>query len=365
MATLEYRQRAAAKPLEALVFSAANGYEPAYEGLIRTQVVRGMLEERRKNHGAGIGALISASMARLNEQEGRERRWGYTRRHSLEVGCFSFVMASEARKSKVEGANANPDVSFAGGVVHDIGKTFLPMALVVKEHGVDFYLFRLFSGRHLNEIERRVLRDEHLSAGTRYVRLFEGNGDLRAILDIVGLHHVMYNGMDSMVPSYPARLKGSELPLHSRIAKAADFISAVLPRHYRQEEWVLSLRRAVAYAIAVAGTEIDPFAISCFLSSTYGAPEKDAGGLIKRLRHPLGLEGTSDRKEMRRYVCETLEKDSDFIGMTTRLDLGKIARNEREIRACASRYGVPEVGDAAVQALRINIGAQTTQHDAN
>jgi len=42
----------------------------------------------------------------------------------------------------------------------------------------------------------------------------------------------------------------------ANIAKAADFLSAVQPRHYREDSFIHSLQGAMAYSLAVAGLEL-------------------------------------------------------------------------------------------------------------
>lgn len=340
----DFSHHARAKPAEALVFRAASRYGPAYEGVIRTHMAVGMKREAEMRQKNGIEALIRGALRRLCEHEGGKGKWAYTKEHSLDVALFSYIMAREAIASEAPGASSlNAELCFVGGLVHDVGKTFLPMALVVKELGVDFGLVTLFKGERLNDTEIGVLRDEHLSAGSRYVRLFGYDTDTRVILDVVGLHHVMYDGKDTGVPSYPALLKGMSLPLHARIAKVADFLSAVQPRHYRADNWVSGMGDAVAYGIAVARREIDPVGFSCFLSGIYRTTPGEALSLIERLGCP-GEGRELNFKRVKGHVTRVIMADEQFLKIVGADDREKIERYTREAKACARKHGI-EMGE--------------------
>jgi HD-GYP domain-containing protein (c-di-GMP phosphodiesterase class II) len=337
----EYARHARAGLAETAIYRLAAKYQPAYEGLVTMHIARGMIAQEKKVRDRSMRALIAASRERFEEMDGALEKWSYTRRHSLEVAYFSYIIANEAINLGIRGSErVSPETSFAGGFVHDIGKTFLPMALVVKELGVKLASLCLWEGRPLNSVEKKVLRDTHISAGTKFVRLF--NGDENPImLDMVGLHHVMYNGRGSMYPSYPANLKGSGLQLQSRIAKTADFISAVLPRHYRKEEWVHSLQDSLGYAIAVAGMELDPATLKCFMVGTHNISSEEADSLIKRLMYPGSAAETADFQAMKRYVKEVIEQDGEFRAMVARRFVDKIHDYRDRIGRCAAELDAP------------------------
>jgi HD-GYP domain-containing protein (c-di-GMP phosphodiesterase class II) len=300
-----------------------------------------MIKEEKRIRDRSMRALIASSRERFEETDGTLEKWSYTKRHSLEVAYFSYIIANEAKRLGMPGSErVSPEVSFAGGFVHDIGKTFLPMALVVKELGVKLASLCLWEGKPLNSVEKKVLRDTHISAGTKFVRLF--NGDENPImLDMVGLHHVMYNGRGSMYPSYPANLKGCVLQLQSRIAKTADFISAVLPRHYRKEEWVHSMQDSLGYAIAVAGVELDPATLKCFLIGTHDIASEEADQLIARLMYPGSQASVADFQEMKRYVKEVVEADPQFRSFMAKRSMDKIHDYRERIGRCARELDAP------------------------
>jgi hypothetical protein len=346
MAPVDYKHHARPSLIQALPFRLANRYEPAFEGLVRMHIARDMLREEDRDRGKGVKALVRSSIQRLGEMERGKEKWCYTKKHSLEVAYFSYILASEAQEHLIPGArDTPPPMAFAGGLIHDIGKTFLPLALVVKELGVDLVLFCLFEGARMNDVERRVLRDEHISAGTRFVRLF-GNGEsVKPMLDMVGLHHVMYDGYDTAFPSYPSQMKGVELPFNSRLAKTADFLSAVLPRHYRNGQWVESMRDSLGYAVAVAGWELDPLIVRCALTGLHGVSADEADSLIRRLALPKheawGQAIIRDFRATRSYVKDKIERDEQFRLMLLRRDIDKEEMYKQEADICAQELNVP------------------------
>lgn len=341
MKATDYSRHVKVGPLEALAFRTAAKYEPVLEGLTRAFVSKDFMAERERA-GCGVEDLVRAARTRFDESGGRRKMWSYTKHHSFEVARFSYIMAREAQELGLPDARGlDARVVFAGGLVHDVGKTFIPIAILVKELGVDFGLFTAFKDEPLSAAERRILREEHVASGTKFVRLFGGGPHIRTLLDIVGLHHVMYNGADSGVPSYPSLICGRDLPFHARAAKVADFLSAVLPRHYRVNGHIYSLEGALAYAITAAGTELDPVALSCFMSGTLDISRERAMGLITRLRHPDGQEGVSSISAARTYSKEVVRADPEFMAVVSGRDDRKARRNDIEMEEHARSFGIP------------------------
>jgi hypothetical protein len=341
MRAVDYTKHAKAGPLQALAFRSAACYEPALEGLVRAFVSKGFIDEREKA-GQGIGALVRSAIARLDIEEASKRKWSYTKAHSIEVARFGYTMAVEAASEGMTDAICNdPKLAFAGGLIHDVGKTFIPTAILVKELGVDFGWFTAFRDAPLTSAERRIMREEHVAIGTKYVRLFGGGPHIRTMLDMVGLHHVMFNGENSGVPSYPSLIRGMDLPLHARIAKVADFVSAVMPRHYRTNGYISSQDSALAYAIVAAGTELDPVSVRCFITGHYEASPKQAAAIIERLAHPRGQEGVSDIHGARVYAKDVVRTDPEFLGIIQRQDLDKARQRDNEMDGFARDFGLP------------------------
>ncbi len=331
-----------------MAFRSAARYEPALEGLVRAFVSKGFIDERERA-GKGIADLVRSAMNRLGEGDVARKRWQYTRTHSAEVARFGFVIAREAQEHGLaEAKGLDAALVFAGGLIHDVGKTFIPTAILVKELGIDFYLFTAFGNAQLNAAEKRIMREEHVSIGTRYVRLFGAGAHIRMMLDMVGLHHVMYNGMDSGVPSYPSLLRGVDLPFHASIAKAADFISAVMPRHYRTNGFISSIDGALAYAVTAAGTELNPAAVSCFITGHYDIGYERAKALVARLAHPMGQAGVSDIHDARLYSKDVVREDPEFKGLIAAKAARKMLAYDSEMLECARGYGLD------LSSLRVN-----------
>ncbi len=345
----DHKKQAYPRLGEFALFSTAARNPPLYEGLVTMHIAKKMMEQEKKVTDRSTKALVGASAELLNETDRGREKWAYTRRHSLEVAYFSYIMASEAKRLGAAGSERlTPELCFAGGYGHDIGKVFLPQSLLYKELGVMIAGLCLWEGRPLNSVEKRVLRDKHISAGTTFVRLFNGQ-DNPVIQDMVGLHHVMYSGRGSMYPSYPANKTGSQLGLAARIAKAADFLSATLPRHYRENEWVLSMTDSLGYAVAVAGVELDPLAVKCFILGTHDLDGEEADYILKSLSYPGSVQDLSDFQAMRRYVKETVETDPLFIDMIERRSKSRIDAYLGLIGKCASDLGAPTLENPALQ----------------
>ncbi len=341
MASTSYKTHARAKPLEAMIFRLASRYEPALEGLTRAYVSRHMIAEREKRADKNITALVKAAMARLAATDGNKEYWSYTKKHSMEVGFFSYLMIKEARRHGLpEAEKANEDIVFIGGLLHDIGKTFLPRAIVMKELGVGVPFLSLLEGSRLKDIERRVLRYEHIVAGTTFERLFGGDPHIRIVFDMTGLHHVSYNGMDNGAASYPSLICGKDLPLHCRIAKTADFVSAVRPRHYRKDSFIQTIDDAVAYAVSVAGIELDRLTVSCLLAGLYDITLSDASEAIKKYVNPEGQAGVLNIYRARQYAKEEVMETPFFRQLAKSRALKRIRSYAEEAMDCAKKHGI-------------------------
>jgi HD-GYP domain-containing protein (c-di-GMP phosphodiesterase class II) len=327
---------------EGLLYRIASIYAPALERLVRHNTKKEI--NRVQRNGQGVSSLVKACSERLSDRSKKEK-WHYTRKHSFDVGLFSYIIANEI----IAATNRNgvdPRICFAGGFAHDNGKTFLPMALLIKELGIDFLLFCQLKTR-MSDNERRVIRKEHLVAGSEFVGLFGDSENMETMLDMVRLHHVTYNGFDSTHPSYPEAIQGSALPIHARIAKTADFLSAVMPRHYRKNTFVHTFDDALAYAIAVAGSELDPLTVKCFISGTHDVSFLDADMLVDTLKHP-GLQiDISDYKKIGLYVKNVVQCNADFWQIMNQRSLKKMKKWIYEICKYAKELRVPMIEDLA------------------
>src|SRR6201987_3093317 len=127
-------------------------------------------------------------------------------------------------------------------LLHDIGKVGIPDAILRKP------------GRL--EPDEYALMKKHSEYGWAVLRMLPGFE--RAALDILH-HHESYDGK-----GYPAGLKGTEIPVVSRIVCVIDALDAMVSsRPYRKG---LPYQEAVRRLILASGTQFDPVVVQCFLS---------------------------------------------------------------------------------------------------
>lgn len=126
-------------------------------------------------------------------------------------------------------------------LLHDIGKVGVPDAILKK------------SGP-LTE-EERALINRHPEYSWSILRLFPGFGPA----SLYALHH--HENFDGS--GYPARLKGSDIPLVSRIVSVIDAYDAMVSnRCYRKG---LSHEEAVRRLQSGSGTQFDPEVVQVFI----------------------------------------------------------------------------------------------------
>lgn len=137
---------------------------------------------------------------------------------------------------------AELDVLYRGGMIHDIGKI-----------GVDDAILRKPGPLDPDELAKMRL---HPVIGANIVRPLRSESDL---LPIIRHHHEWFDGR-----GYPDGLRGNEIPFHARIVSVCDaYDSLVNDRPYR-------VRRSVDEAIRIlmegTGTQWDPKLVELFLS---------------------------------------------------------------------------------------------------
>jgi len=303
--------------------------------------------------GKGLGAFVRATHRRLASME--NGRGNYTRMHSREVATAAWTQFIEAiLRRHPETVGIDPAWIFAGAYGHDIGKSVLPEALLAKECGIELGWLKVFLGMKLTIVERSTLRHEHTRLSSELGKIYwdpSQNAGFNVAQDMMGLHHVTYNGLDGAYPSYPLGKRGADLPLHCRIAKTADFLSAVLPRQYRpvyHQQWVETVDHALAYAIAVSGTELDPFTVSCLLTGMYDIPPGEADSLVHKLMYIGNPKNLSDMGFMKEYVMQHVGSNTEFMDAMKRRHDRKIVRYTEMIIDCAEKFGIEIAPDFLV-----------------
>jgi len=120
------------------------------------------------------------------------------------------------------------------GLLHDIGKTAIPTAILQKVGDLD-------------DTEWEEIR-KHPETGYRILSSVQDMGD---ILEYIIAHHERWDGT-----GYPRGLKGEEIPIQSRILSIADAFDAMTSeRSYRSK---MSYEDAIKELIENSGSQFDP-----------------------------------------------------------------------------------------------------------
>ncbi|HET7529869.1 MAG TPA: diguanylate cyclase [Mycobacteriales bacterium] len=136
---------------------------------------------------------------------------------------------------------ADPQVAF-GFLLHDVGKIGVPDSVLLKPGPLD-----------LKEVE--IMRN-HPEIGERLVT---AAGFAPVAREIVITHHERWDGQ-----GYPRGLRGTEIPLCSRLFSIADAMDAMVSdRPYRKG---MPLDEAIAEVQRHSGTQFDPMAVEAMLT---------------------------------------------------------------------------------------------------
>ena len=164
----------------------------------------------------------------------------HTSRHSDEVAQISHAIALTMGLTPREA-----DIIHVAGHLHDIGKIGVPDAVLRKQGPLDTR-------------EWQAIR-KHPDAGADILRPVAALKNL-GIVNMVLHHHERFDGK-----GYPAKLKGTQIPLGARIITLADSLSAMLQdRPYRKAR---TFETAQAEIIRCSGTQFDPRVVEGFQNS--------------------------------------------------------------------------------------------------
>jgi putative nucleotidyltransferase with HDIG domain len=161
----------------------------------------------------------------------------YTTTHSLNVAVLSMALAEAV------GCRA-PEVRAIGvaGLLHDIGKTRIPIEILTKP------------GK-FTEDERRLM-DRHPVDGARII--LQGDQDLDLAATVAYEHHVMLNG-----DGYPSLHYRRECVMASRLVHVCDVYDALITRRPYRDAWPHA--QAIAYLDERSGLEFDPQIVQSFM----------------------------------------------------------------------------------------------------
>jgi putative nucleotidyltransferase with HDIG domain len=162
----------------------------------------------------------------------------YTTTHSLNVAVLSMGLAESL-------GLAPGEVRAYGiaGLLHDIGKTRIPLELLTKP------------GK-LTDDERRII-NTHPVDGARII--MESDEDLDVAAVVAYEHHIMLNG-----GGYPALHYRRDCTLASRLVHVCDVFDALRTKRPYRDAW--ESERATAYLAERAGTEFDPDLVTAFVA---------------------------------------------------------------------------------------------------
>lgn len=167
----------------------------------------------------------------------RTHQLGLPDAHSLRVAMLAAEIARRVGFDK-DGI----DVVVEGALLHDVGKTRMPRAI-------------LDQCRPLTSAEYATVM-QHPAWGAAIVKGHVSEGALLAIRH----HHEWWNGK-----GYPARLAGHDIPFEARIVGVADaFVAMREARPYRPPR---SRQEAVGEVQLGAGTQFDPQLVDPLIES--------------------------------------------------------------------------------------------------
>ncbi len=216
----------------------------------------------RKDRTRGDGAVLQLRDVLL--QAFRER-YPDLREHQRGVGELAIAVG---RRLGLDGEEL--DVLARAAELHDVGKIAIPDAILSKAGPLDEEEWR-FMHRHT------ILGERILMAANA----------LRPVARLVRASHERFDG-----DGYPDRLRGTEIPLGSRIIFVCDAYDAMITdRPYSRG---IAPAEAVAELRACAGTQFDPEVVEAFIATLAEAQAAPEPGAAYELESELDLEHTPD-----------------------------------------------------------------------
>lgn len=159
----------------------------------------------------------------------------YTREHS-----FGVALLGERLARKMELPEEERSRIFWAGLVHDVGKIFVPREILCKPAGLTPEEFQTVQS--------------HTSLG---YQLLKEREELSSLAHLALHHHERWDGR-----GYPGKLQGEEIPLGARILGVADSWDAMTSsRPYRK---ALPQKRAMRELRRGEGMQFDPQVVEAF-----------------------------------------------------------------------------------------------------
>ena len=164
----------------------------------------------------------------------------YTYVHSLNVALLAGFIAKKIQPETPELV----EIVTVGGLLHDLGKTRVPQAILNKPGALS---------------EEEFLRiQDHPAAGEFLAR--RGGVKNPQILSFIRHHHERWNG-----EGYPDKLRGEAIPVASRVAAVADVFDALTTKRVYKDAYHNA--RALQTIIENTGTHFEKGIVRILLSS--------------------------------------------------------------------------------------------------
>jgi putative nucleotidyltransferase with HDIG domain len=212
-------------------------------------------------------ANLSFATALVATLDARDR---YTAGHSAAVAIYARDIAQRMGLTEEEQRLAH-----LCGLVHDIGKIGLPPGLLEKPGALT--------------LDERRQMETHSEIGERILANVD---DYAEIARVVRHHHERIDG-----EGYPARIKGDEIPLLSRIIAVADAYNAMTSdRPYRDAMPSRVARMRLAQAVE---TQFDTSVVAAFEAILAGADEDYRIGFGMAFLREAGQHDELDTAEVR------------------------------------------------------------------
>ncbi len=160
-------------------------------------------------------------------------------RHALRVTRHAVALASELGVPQAAWPNLQ-----RGGLLHDVGKLFVP-GYILRKRG------------KLTDPEWTSIR-EHPGRGCELIRSV---ALLEPSIEIIRSHHERWDGR-----GYPDGLAGEDIPLPARIFAVADVWDALTHDRPYRAAWPQD--RAIELVRSEAGHHFDPVVVEAFLDTT-------------------------------------------------------------------------------------------------
>jgi putative nucleotidyltransferase with HDIG domain len=161
----------------------------------------------------------------------------YTYTHSINVGllCMTFALKTGMSTEEVHELGL-------GGMLHDVGKSRIPQAIINKVGA-------------LSDDEFETMQ-KHTDSGEEVLKELGCYGE--KVIQMVGQHHENYDGT-----GYHRGLAGEGIPLFARICKLTDVYDALTTR--RSYKKALKTLEALSIMKSQMGGEFDPKLLNAFI----------------------------------------------------------------------------------------------------